>query len=205
MFDIRVGQVGQWRLLPPFELSLNTELQYTCIAIRKLKDYILEGVDVYTDIYKKMEINNTIYEEDVNNDISIVTLQNEVGELIKVPESYFKETPITDGIIYYVKILGFSLGPLPNDLDLTYASQKCKELLLSILGVQSTPKTIIVSSPKLVSYEEDLIATAARNALKTNSNTEYSKILELENRIAELQTKINTYEEFIKDKYIPPV
>ena len=104
-----------------------------------------------------------------------------------------------------MKVLGFSLGPLPKDIDLTYASQKCKEVLLDTLGVQATPKVIVVSSPKIISYQEDIIATAAREALKNSSNTERSKILEYENTILNLQTKITEYENYIKEKYIPPV
>ena len=95
-------------------------------------------------------------------------------------------------------------GLLPKDIDLTYASQKCKEVLLDTLGVQATPKVIVVSSPKIISYQEDIIATAAREALKNSSNTERSKILEYENIILNLQTKITEYENYIKEKYIPP-
>ena len=60
-FDIRVGQTGNFQLLNPFDTTLKTELQYTCIAIRKIKDYILDGIDVYTEIYKKCSKNSFIY------------------------------------------------------------------------------------------------------------------------------------------------
>ena len=203
-FDIRVGQTGNFQLLNPFDTTLKTELQYTCIAIRKIKDYILDGVDVYTEIYKKMEISNLVYDEDVKNNSSIIHLQNDLGEIVRVPERYFKDVPIADGVLYNVKVLGFSLGPLPKDLDLSYASQKCKELLLDILGVNSTPKVIIVSTDKVVSYEEDVIAVAAREALRGTSNTERSKIIDLQNRLATATSKIMALEDYIKEKHIPP-
>lgn len=203
-FDIRVGQTGNFQLLNPFDTTLKTELQYTCIAIRKIKDYILDGVDVYTEIYKKMEISNLMYDEDVKNNSSIIHLQNDLGEIVRVPERYFKDVPIADGVLYNVKVLGFSLGPLPKDLDLSYASQKCKELLLDILGVNSTPKVIIVSTDKVVSYEEDVIAVAAREALRGTSNTERSKIIDLQNRLATATSKIMALEDYIKEKHIPP-
>ena len=60
-FDIRVGQTGNFQLLTPFDTTLKTELQYTCIAIRKIKDYILDGIDVYTEIYKKCSKDSFIY------------------------------------------------------------------------------------------------------------------------------------------------
>ena len=203
-FDIRVGQTGNFQLLTPFDTTLKTELQYTCIAIRKIKDYILDGIDVYTEIYKKVEISSLIYDDDVKNNSSIIHLQNDLGEVIKIPERYFKDVPISDGVLYNVKILGFSLGPLPKDIDLTYATQKCKDVLLDTLGVNSTPKVVIVSTDKLMSYEEDAIATAAREILIKQSNTERSKIIELENRLATANTKIAALEEYIKNKYIPP-
>lgn len=203
-FDIRIGQTGNFQLLNPFDTTLKTELQYTCIAIRKIKDYILDGVDVYTEIYKKMEISNLVYDEDVKNNSSIIHLQNDLGEIVRVPERYFKDVPIADGVLYNVKVLGFSLGPLPKDLDLSYASQKCKELLLDILGVNSTPKVIIVSTDKVVSYEEDVIAVAAREALRGTSNTERSKIIDLQNRLATATSKIMALEDYIKEKHIPP-
>ena len=203
-FDIRVGQTGNFQLLNPFDTTLKTELQYTCIAIRKIKDYILDGVDVYTEIYKKVEISNLVYDEDVKNNTSIIHLQNDLGEIVRVPERYFKDVPIADGVLYNVKVLGFSLGPLPKDLDLSYASQKCKELLLDILGVNSTPKVIIVSTDKVVSYEEDVIAVAAREALRGTSNTERSKIIDLQNRLATATSKIMALEDYIKEKHIPP-
>ena len=203
-FDIRIGQTGNFQLLNPFDTTLKTELQYTCIAIRKIKDYILDGIDVYTEIYKKMEISNLVYDEDVKNNSSIIHLQNGLGEIVRVPERYFKDVPIADGVLYNVKVLGFSLGPLPKDLDLSYASQKCKELLLDILGVNSTPKVIIVSTDKVVSYEEDVIAVAAREALRGTSNTERSKIIDLQNRLATATSKIMALEDYIKEKHIPP-
>ena len=203
-FDIRIGQTGNFQLLNPFDTTLKTELQYMCIAIRKIKDYILDGVDVYTEIYKKMEISNLVYDEDVKNNSSIIHLQNDLGEIVRVPERYFKDVPIADGVLYNVKVLGFSLGPLPKDLDLSYASQKCKELLLDILGVNSTPKVIIVSTDKVVSYEEDVIAVAAREALRGTSNTERSKIIDLQNRLATATSKIMALEDYIKEKHIPP-
>ena len=203
-FDIRVGQTGNFQLLNPFDTTLKTELQYTCIAIRKIKDYILDGIDVYTEIYKKMEISSLIYDDDVKNNTSIIHLQNDLGEVVKIPDRYFKDVPIADGVLYNVKVLGFSLGPLPKDLDLSYASQKCKELLLDILGVNSTPKVIIVSTDKVVSYEEDVIAVAAREALRGTSNTERSKIIDLQNRLATATSKIMALEDYIKEKHIPP-
>ena len=203
-FDIRVGQTGNFQLLNPFDTTLKTELQYTCIAIRKIKDYILDGIDVYTEIYKKVEISSLIYDDDVKNNTSIIHLQNDLGEIVRVPERYFKDVPIADGVLYNVKVLGFSLGPLPKDLDLSYASQKCKELLLDILGVNSTPKVIIVSTDKVISYEEDVIAVAAREAQRGTSNTERSKIIDLQNRLATATSKIMALEDYIKEKHIPP-
>lgn len=151
-----------------------------------------------------MEISNLVYDKDVKNNSSIIHLQNDLGEIVRVPERYFKDVPIADGVLYNVKVLGFSLGPLPKDLDLSYASQKCKELLLDILGVNSTPKVIIVSTDKVVSYEEDVIAVAAREALRGTSNTERSKIIDLQNRLATATSKIMALEDYIKEKHIPP-
>lgn len=203
-FDIRVGQEGRWELLSPFNNILKTDIKYKCTAIAKIKSYLSEGIDVYSDIYRKYNIPYDVYQEDLSADSSIILLQNDLGDLLKIPENYFKDVPIVEGVLYAVKVLGFSLGPLPKDIDLTYASQKCKEVLLDTLGVQATPKVIVVSSPKIISYQEDIIATAAREVLKNSSNTERSKILEYENTILNLQAKITEYENYIKEKYIPP-
>ena len=203
-FDIRVGQEGRWELLSPFNNILKTDIKYKCTAIAKIKSYLSEGIDVYSDIYRKYNIPYDVYQEDLSADSAIILLQNDLGDLLKIPERYFKDVPISDGVLYNVKILGFSLGPLPKDIDLTYATQKCKDVLLDTLGVNSTPKVIIVSTDKLMSYEEDTIATAAREILIKQSNTEKSKIIELENRLATANTKIAALEEYIKNKYIPP-
>ena len=203
-FDIRVGQEGRWELLSPFNNILKTDIKYKCTAIAKIKSYLSEGIDVYSDIYRKYNIPYDVYQEDLSADSSIILLQNDLGDLLKVPENYFKDVPIVEGVLYAVKVLGFSLGPLPKDIDLTYATQKCKDVLLDIIGVNSTPKVIIVSTDKLMSYEEDTIATSAREVLIKQSNTERSKIIELENRLATANTKIAALEEYIKNKYIPP-
>ena len=203
-FDIRVGQEGRWELLSPFNNILKTDIKYKCTAIAKIKSYLSEGIDVYSDIYRKYNIPYDVYQEDLSADSAIILLQNDLGDLLKIPENYFKDVPIVEGVLYAVKVLGFSLGPLPKDIDLTYATQKCKDVLLDTLGVNSTPKVIIVSTDKLMSYEEDTIATAAREILIKQSNTEKSKIIELENRLATANTKIAALEEYIKNKYIPP-
>ena len=197
-FEPKVGQSGIFILVKPMENILTNGVPYKCTAVRLIGDYLSDGVDIYLDTYQTNNIPEEIYKKHTQTNISIVTLQNDIGHTVNIPSDYFKSMPITDGIPYEVKVLGVKLGSLPVKFDLSTLERKINNLCLDEIGVISETKEIIVSVEKIISFEEDKIISAARNNFIKNSVTEYSKIIKLERQIEELLLRDVSFSTYIQ-------
>lgn len=172
-----LGAKGIYKLKAPFDNDLLSNVMYTCIAIRNLRDITAKGGDPFTDYYANPHsIDSSVYNADVANGVSIISLQAEDNSIVDVPSSYLAAYPDAGGVPYRVMLLSINLGAIPDALDLSPIIQKITDDVKDIVGVQSTVRAVAASNTTLLDTATAQNTEAARQANITNSTTDFSKL-----------------------------
>lgn len=172
-----LGAKGIYKLKTPFDKDLLANVMYTCIAIRQLRDITAAGGDPFTDYYATPHsIDSSVYNADVANGVSIISLQAEDNSIVYVPSSFLASYPDAGGVPYRVMLLSINLGAIPDALDLSPIIQKITDDVKDIVGVQSTVRAVAASNTTLLDTATAQNTEAARQANITNSTTDFSKL-----------------------------
>jgi hypothetical protein len=198
-FIPQIGSKGVWKLLTPFDTALSPQTHYTCIGIRKLSDFSAAGEDAFITYYEPASLSKDTYIADLNNDVCIITLQQNSGSVVYVPSSYIDGFPDVNGYIYNSVVLAISLGALPETLDLTYIKSKIVDDVREIIGITSTVRTVVISEPKVIGTDDHNAITAARQANITAVKTDYANYIEAVAQRDSAYQKIQVLEQYIKD------
>lgn len=165
------GQTGLYKLLPPYDALLTPNTLYKCQSVRSFNEHVALGESVYDKYYGPLGVSTDQYQQDLGDNVFIVGLQAGTGEWAFVPTSFIKEAPIDNGVKYISPMLGFSLGPLPDSVNLEPIIQQCKDLILATFGIESEVKGVIIGSPKWFTNEEHELMEIARKQKVTGSSS----------------------------------
>lgn len=161
-----IGANGIFVLKEPFNALLKTNTTYTVQAVRRLKDVIAEGEDPFEVYYDPYEVEKAVYEQDILNEVCIVSLQSGSGEWVYVPTSFIISFPIMNGVKYRAMMVGISLGAIPDNMNLSAFKTSIFNMVRDTFGITSVIKEIAVSAPVVLSKEQsDLVETARANRI----------------------------------------
>jgi len=196
-----INTVGKFKLKPPLDNLLNDKIEYKVISIRSIKEMLEDNIDVYKDIYEKLGLDKTYYDQDLANDGSIVTLLSPEMEYIYIPSSFFLSIPDVTGVIFRKTFIVADLGLIPEDADIDYLIKDISDLITNAYGVLPTMSKKQLESKVLISYddydkfEKDRIT---RVNLKTTCRSMLQmmtyQLLEMKKKIAVLVKKITDCE-----------
>lgn len=175
---------GLWKLNSPFNNYLSENKWYTCIAVRKIEDYIILGIDPFKEFYEKpFKLNKDKYETDVKAGVCIVTVKDSSGAVKSFPSSYIASFPLLGGVSYQVLAMAATLGAVPESLDLEVLKQRIKEVIRDTIGIDSEIKIVNLAPKELIERDSHERIEAARKAKIASSRSAYTKnaILEKEN------------------------
>lgn len=198
-----LSATGLYRVSAPFDSVLLSNRSYTCMAIRRLSDFIGLGVDPYDTYYKPLNIDEAKYKTDYANNECIISLQSTDGSWVYVPSSYILSYPELNGIPYSRVGLFADLGALPDSLDLTYAKAKVADVLAALLGIPVSVSTVVTSARTLISQNDHLTAEATRLQNVTQNDTDYSEVFRLQNEIEMLRARNMQLEAYIAQNHLP--
>lgn len=199
-----IGTSGIFQLQAPFAAQLVTNAVYTCMAIRRIADIIQAGFDPFEKYYQPYGIARSVYDSNVAADACIVSLESSAGDWLFVPSAYILSYPDQNGVPYTSLVLGISLGPIPNHLNLSAIKQRIIDDVKDYIGVTSTVTTVAVSETKLIAQTISTGIEAARMAQITATTTDRSKLLLAQAQNSSLLSKIAELEAYIKLN-IPPL
>ncbi len=159
---------GRFKVREPFRIS--ETIDYTVIAIRSFKDLYREGTNPYTTIYVPVGLVDGVvfddhtfsFAEEEIRGINIVTLTDDAGRSILVPDNYITAYPSSTSIAYLEFILSCSLGPLPQNIDTTSAVAAVTQAVLKEFGVTSTVQIHTLPTLTNPTYDEHLALEQAR-------------------------------------------
>ena len=192
-----VHAAGLWTLKAPYSSLLLPNVYYTCMAVRKMEDFIVLGIDPFTTYYEPFQLEKSKYQEDMLVGHCIVTVKSATNEVKSFPSSMLSSFPTGGGVLYQTLAIAIDLGAVPVDMDLTGLENKLKDLVRDTLGVEGTPRLVNLSTKQLIDKESAKNIEAARQAKIRTSTTLTAENLALKAQLAELQTKLADAEKWI--------
>lgn len=169
---------GAYELKQPWNAASNKV--YTCIAIRSFEDIYKQNEDVYTTYYKQYmldgeTVNGAVFSfaEETAALPNICTLRSENNEIIYVPDTYILSYPNTTLVPYSNVVLGVTLGPLPDELDLIGISESIKDSVKKFYGIDISISTMrIPTSTNPTPEEHEQLEEVRLGAITANTSME---------------------------------
>lgn len=190
-----VGSTGRYVLAPPYNSHAEDGIQYTCMAVRRLSDYLANNEEPLVDIYEKYEIEST-YDADVEANVYIVSLQSATGHWLYLPASYILQYPNTDGVPYRSVMLVLSLPSMPVEHDFTDFLQELQDLTMARLGVASEARMVETSKPVQIDEDDHLNIQITRQIAITSQSL-HQQLVMLQQQNAALAQQVAALEDYI--------
>lgn len=194
-----IGTKGLYKLDPPFNDLIRESEVYECAAIRYFTDLENNGRNVYKLYYEPYNVPESKFREDRLDGQVLITLISPKYPPAYVPSSFIRSFPSLDSKGYNQVILTASLGPLPDDVILEPTIQAMQNAISDYIGVDVTVHTGIVPLSTAVTPEEHETREAARLGSIGTNETDYSRLVDVQNRNQSLQQKIVLLEQIIRD------
>lgn len=193
-----VGTAGIYQLAAPFNTLLQTNMSYRCDAVRRIADFLEVGMEPYDEFYLPRGLSRDAYEQDVRNQVCIVSLVSAAGHWVYVPSTYIAAYPDLNGVPYTVMVLGLELGAIPNYLDLTGLKQAVANVVRDTVGVTPTIREVAISAVQKLSQADHDALENARSLAINNSQTDRAKLIATQNQLALLQQQYAQLEAYVR-------
>lgn len=195
-----VGMVGTIVLTAPFTNAVVANLPYTVRSVTSLKAIAAEGKDPYALYYQDAGISADKYQEDLTNNVCIISLESSSGVWVYVPNSYLASLPLTGGAPYTTYLVAVNLGLLPDNLDLSYFQSQLVQLAHDLMGVDNAEVKVVAASATLHLSQADAatIETARQTVMSTLTTDRAMYLQEKALRESAIQ-RIQLLEQYITD------
>lgn len=188
---------GVYTLLAPWVAS--GDGVYECIALRSFADFVDRGQDVYQKFYAPKGLDRATYEADKALGAHIVTLQSATSAIIFIPDTYIDTFPDLTGVAYKRIVLSVLLGPLPDDVDLTFTKTSIGDAVSDITGVAATVTEHVAPYAGVVTADQHATLEAARQAAINNRTIDRATVLQQQEVIDAQAQRITDLESIVMD------
>jgi len=172
----QINTFGVFNLKIPFIIS---SVNYKVTSISLITNLLESGIDVYSVYYSPFNLTQDQYQTDLNNGVSIITLESADGPEIFVPSSYIDTMPVALAVPYSRLVLSLDLGELPDDLPITNLLNNLKMMADDYVGISSNPK--LHKLPSIYTYSK------LQSQIK-----EQQRLINIRNQTSILTGKINS-------------
>ena len=193
-----IGSSGTYELLPPFDTVILPEELYTCKAIRNISEYVSYNQDAKKLVYDYYGLSEVDYENDIQEDMEIVSLQNNKGVWVYVPARYIIKYPEVDGIPYHQLSLVCKLPAVEVSRDISHLKTDVINLIKDTLGVEPAVEIVEVSRTIAVTRETSDLLKIERALISNGRVTDRAKYMQLLQREQLLLDKVRELEDYIK-------
>lgn len=193
-----IQATGAWKLKSPYQNLLTEGIWYTCIAVRKLEDYINRGIDVFEEYYNTpYMVSKEKYEQDLAGGACIIVVRNASGDVKAFPNTYLESFPAGGGVAYQSLAAVVELGAVPVDMDLTTLQNAINALVKDTLGVVKETKLVNLAPKQLLDRESAKRIEAARKGVKKVESSPLAKVKTLEEELKAVRAKLAIAEAYI--------
>ncbi len=203
-FVPQIGAVGVYTLAAPYDSQLTPQVAYTCRSLRELSDIAAAGETIWERYYQPLGVSEAVYQQDLADNVCIVGLHAGTGEWVYVPSSFIVKAPDINGVLYSPVVLGVSLGAIPDSYQLDGLISRLSNVVESTLGVKPTIKGMLISQPALIPYEESERLESIRQAVISDSESDYSKLQQAQSALQLTQSKLQQLETWVKNNLPSP-
>lgn len=195
-----IGAVGIFRLKEPFDLSVIENVQYACISVKTIREASISELDFQETVYTAKGITQELYEQDLNANINIITIQNSIGDKLLVPSTYILKIPDINGVEYVPLIMGINLGVLPSKVNLAPMKQKLVQVINEYIGVENAEVKEMISGASVIISDTDHagLESTRQNRIFANE-TDYTKYVAMKRERDALLLKNTALETYIKN------
>lgn len=193
-----LGSAGTYELLDPYNTKILPEEIYTCKAIRNISEYISNNQDPKKLVYDYYGLSEADYEADIEEDMEIISLQNNEGVWLYVPARFIVKYPHVNGIPYHQVALVCKLPALEASRDLDFLTTDIGNLIKDYLGVDSRIDTIETSRTIVVTKAMSDQLKMERGIESSGRVTDRARYMDLVQKHTEALNKIAQLESYIK-------
>lgn len=194
-----LGSSGTYELDAPYDTKILPEEIYTCKGIRKLSEYISHNQDPKKTIYDYYGLSDSDYDNDIKEDMEIISLQNKDGVWLYVPARYILKYPIVNGIPYHQIALVCKLPAIEVNNDLEFLKTDIGNLIRDYLGIDSVIDIVELSRVIAITKEMSDTMTVERSLISNGRITDRSRYTQLLQDHDIALDKINQLEMYIKN------
>ncbi len=193
-----IGSSGTYELLPPFDTVILPEELYTCKAIRNISEYVSYNQDPKKLVYDYYGLSENDYENDIQEDMEIVSLQNNKGVWVYVPARYIVKYPEVDGIPYHQLSMVCKIPAIEVSRDISHLKTDVINLIKDTLGVEAAVEIVEVSRTIAVTKDVSDQLKIDRALVSNGRVTDRAKYMQLLQQQQVLLDKIEGLENYIK-------
>lgn len=199
-----IGSAGTWGLRAPFADDIVAGQIYSCVAVRRLSEFRLLGIDPFTQYYKPQNIQDAVYATDLaQGDVCIVSLQSTSGKLVFVPSTYINSYPNPNGYKYTPVSLVVDIGSIHNDLNLSAMKTDMIDLIKGYLGILSVSIiSVKVGEERMITQSDHNSLEAARLGRVTATQTLHNRVQQQLAQITALTARNQELENYVLS--LPP-
>jgi len=184
-----VGASGVFTVKTPLDTIIKNDIEYKVTSIRTITDMIADEIDVKQYVYSDQSLIASEYENDLDNNELIVTLQAPDGSYYYIPANKFISIPDVTGVRFSQSTIAINLGFIPEDLDVSYMFNDIADLVKSMFGV--LPSVEEIKTSQTVFYTDDEMTTfnQTRETAITNNETCISKLIKINDVLTQMKNK----------------
>lgn len=210
-FTPTLDSKGKYTLRAPW--SANPNVLYTCKALRAFDDIYKTGKDVYKTYYVPMGVTNGSttftptpfsFEEERRNNVVIVTLIGDDGNVIFIPDSFISTQPDVTEVKYSHIVLSASIGAVPDTVDLSAIKTSIANMIQASLGVLPTVQESRLPSINNPTPTQHTVMENARTGSIVLNETDKIRAERLQVENGLLQSKIATLTQILRDNNLLP-
>lgn len=182
---------GRFTLITPFDVKVNNTLDYTCIGIRSFEDFVAEGeADIFARFYEPDGLSESVYNSDVLEKASIITLQSSEGDIIHVPDTYIANYPSASSIGWSRIVFSVDLGAVPDTVVIDHLKTVLANATADTIGV--TPNVAInkMATPNSLTQADIDLWVAATSANIQLQQTDYARARDMSTSLQEANAHI---------------
>lgn len=195
-----IGSSGIFQLRPPFNTIIESNVRYTCQAVRRLSEYLANNEKPFEDVYQASGLTEGEYNLHLEEDMYIVSLQSEKGHWLYLPATHVSSYPLVNGIPYRAMMLVVSLPPIPVERNLEFLELAFKNIVTDSLGVDSQVKQVEASSVSLISKEKHDLVSGQRAIITESLVTDRARYVKLTQDYQTALDKIQELETYILNR-----
>lgn len=174
-----IGDKGIYTVAEPFNQAISENIAYTCIGLRSINDYVINGEDLINNLYGIYGISEDKYYQDLERDELIATLQSVRGHTIQVPCGYITKMPDPNGTLYRTMVISVNVGQIPVNLKLGTICNDIKDLVTSRVGIQPDVRLIELDQPYIVKKDKHLLLERERYVRINQEDTLSATVVKL--------------------------